>query len=1075
MIKSEKILSDLLETQRLNFQHFIKQGLNEELEKINYINHYNFEIKMDPKKLKFKKPRNSVEECITKSKTYSIPLYIPVEIKYKQKTIFKNKYLFWGEIPFMTEKGTFVINGNSRIILNQIIRSPGIYFEQNTNEKSVTATIIPNQGSWITIKTDERGYTFAKIDRQKKLPIITLLEAIGFSRKKILSSIKNTEFIQTYQNKEKDTAKNKNYKLKKQEITEVKLKSNIKKLINKLFKKTKYDLGETGRNKINKKLYKENFWKQGKTLRPEDILGSLHHLIKLKEGLDTTDDIDDLKNKRIRQCGELMQNQLKANLTEITKSIKEKIEDLEKKIKDGKIEINTNEFINYYILTNSFKKFFTSNQLSQLMEETNPLAEITHKRKISSFGIGAIDRKKANLNIREIHPSQYGRICPIETTEGKNAGLILSLAKDTRINRHGFIESPFYKIFKRKVNYKIGTFFINAEQEKKLIFAAGDSINKMSKAKPKEILSIRKNQEFSEGKTAKVDFISISPNQITSVGTGLIPFLEHNDANRALMGSNMQRQAVPLIYKEKPLVKTGIENRIAKDSESSIILRKSGLIIHATNKKITIFETKKGNFNGKTTNKKKTFLNKLKQKIYKKNIFRKTLIRTYKLDKEKRSNQNTQSKQTHCLKKTEWGRKGQVLAEGTGSFKGELSLGKNILIAYMTWEGYNFEDAIVISERLINDELYDSIHIKKYKTYIINKETEEERITKFIPNATLQTIKNLKKNGIIKIGSCIENETILIGKTRKKKTLDIKTKLLTTIFRREIIKDVSLKTPKGIKGTVTNIKILKKKDYYSIIIFINERRKIQLGDKVAGRHGNKGIISKILPVEDMPYTQDGTGIDMLLNPLGIPSRMNVGQILECLLGLAAKNLKEEYKITPFEEKLNENNSTQIVYNKLYEARKKTGKEWLFIPNNPGKSKILDGRNGEVFKQPVTIGYSYMLKLMHLVEDKINARLTGPYTLILKQPIRGKSKRGGQRFGEMEVWALEGFGCAYTLQELLTIKSDDLTNRSKTLIAIMKGRELPEPSAPESLKTLILELQCLCLKLEIFKGLKQNFF
>nr|AKL79025.1 RNA polymerase beta subunit [Euglena viridis] len=1079
MIKKKEILSNLLEIQRKSFQEFIEKGLQEELEKIKVIKYSNFNIKMFTHNMKYKKPIYSPETCILKNKTYAIYLYIPMQIKYKKHKIIKNKYVLIGEIPILTKKGNFIINGNTRIIVNQIVRSPGIYFERNVKENSLLSTIIPNQGSWITIKFNKEGAIYARIDKmRKKISVDLLLRTLGLSNKKIFYSIKTIEFLE-------ETRQTKNLTIKKSliKLNEIitEKESNISNARNFLYSKfmdqNKYNLGKIGRIKINKKIYKKKLYIKENTLKPEDILGALTYLIKVNYGIENTDDIDDLKNKRIRTSGELMKNQTKLILNELIKNIKEKIEHIEEKIEKRIKTTNISEIINHNILTNIFKKFFTSNQLSQIMEETNPLAEITHKRKISSFGVGAIDRKKANLNVREIHPSHYGRICPIETTEGKNAGLILSLAKDVQITKYGFIETPFYKVINKKINLKKGIFFLSAEQEKNLKLAPGDLFNKFKNKKLilENITScIKKNQSFVTSTNKRINYISSSRNQMISIGTGLIPFLEHNDANRALMGSNMQRQALPLEKKEMPLIETGIETQIAKDSQSTIVAKQTGRVKYSSSKKIIIqrFEKScKKKINQSIIIKLK---NRIKNKYNKdKNIYKKTI---YYLENQRKSNQNSYLEQKSIVRKNEWVKKGQIIADGTGTFQGKLSLGKNILIGYIGWEGYNFEDAIVISEKLVKNDIFTSIHIKKYKTFIINNETGEEKLTRLLPNTNLITIKNLKRNGIIKSGSIINNQEILIGKiknTMKKTTI---TKMLNNIFGKDTFKDISIKAPRGFTGTVSKIKILKRKSLYSISIYVTEKRKIQVGDKIAGRHGNKGIISKILAEEDMPYLQDGTALNMILNPLGIPSRMNVGQIFECLLTLAAVQLTEKYKILPFDEtQKNNQTSKNIVYKKLYEAKNKTGKTWLFKPNSPGKSKILDGRTGIPFQQPVLIGYAYMLKLMHLVKDKVNSRLTGPYSLIIKQPLRGKSRNGGQRFGEMEVWAIEGFGAAYVLQELLTIKSDDLTNRSKTLFSIMKGLEIPQPNIPESLKTLIVEIQCLCIELNIYLKDSKKFF
>lgn len=906
---------------------------------------------------------------------------------------------------------------------------------------------------------------------RNNIPIFVFLQALGLSRKKIIYSIKHIKTLKNYTktNINKSTEK---ALIKLNEIT-IEQESNIKTARNFIYYKfidqNRYNLGETGRTRINNKLYKKKFHSKTTVLRPEDILGIVNYLINLNYGIEKTDDIDDLKNKRIRTVGELLQNQTKYAIIELKKIIKIKINQIEEKITKEKNTIKINFIINQNIITNTLKKFFTNNQLSQLMEETNCLSEITHKRKISSFGIGALDRKKANLNIREIHPSQYGRICPIETTEGKNAGLILSLAQNIKINSHGFIESPFYKVVNYKIKYEKGIFFISSDQEKQLLLAPGDLKIKRSNNNK---ISVRKNNEFITKNIKKINYISTSTNQMISVGTALIPFLEHDDANRALMGSNMQRQAVPIIKKENAYVQTGLEKKIARNSELTKITKTSGIIKYVSFKKIIIYEKLKDlRPSFKKTNISK--IKKLKKKIKQK--FIKYKRKTYYLEKHEQSNQNTEILQKPSIIKKTWVKKGQVIADASSTNKGKLSIGKNLLIGYMTWEGYNFEDAVVISERLIKDEIFTSIHIKKYKTFLIDNETGEEKITNKITNVKLNDIKNLKKNGIIKNGTFISEKSILIGKVKKIKEKTLTTKILNTIFGRSIRKETSLTLPKGVKGTVLSTKIIKKKNSYLITVFVTEKRNIQLGDKIAGRHGNKGIVSKILPNEEMPYLQDGTPLDILLNPLGIPSRMNVGQIFECLLGLAAKNLKENYQILSFDEMNEKEISKKIVYNKLYEARQKTGKKWLFNPNYPGKMNIFDGKSGLKFHQPITVGYSYILKLMHLVDDKLNARLTGPYSLILKQPIRGKARNGGQRFGEMEVWAIEGFGAAYNLQELMTIKSDDITNRSKILFSIVKIKPLSKPQPTESFKSLIIEMQCLCLDISIYNKKQYTFF
>nr|YP_010700491.1 RNA polymerase subunit beta [Strombomonas costata]WCH63631.1 RNA polymerase subunit beta [Strombomonas costata] len=1002
------------------------------MRKFKIIKYSHFEFKIDPYNLKYMKPKYSERECLSKNKTYNLSLYIPTTIKFKNKFLVKKeRYLNFGEIPLLNNKCNFIINGNTRLI------NPGIYFDKNKKEESVVCTIIPSQGSWITLKLDiylkKEGCMFAKIDKMKnKIPIIILLQAMGLTKKKIIDSSPHNEIllIRSKNNIVSNTVKQ---ALKKINEINIEQEPNLYTF--------KYDLGEIGRIRINRKLYKRELWKNERILKPEDILGAVNNLIKIK---------------RIRCVGELLQNHLKTSIYEIGKDIKEKLKIVESKREKNRrnetnIYININEIINKYILTNLLKKFFTTNELSQLIEETNPLSEITHKRKISSFGTGAIDKKKANLNVREIHPSQYGRICPIETTEGKNAGLILSFSRESRLNKQGFIETPFFM-------------YLLAEQEKQLYLAPGNLKIKNLRITNLANILIRKDQEFITSKIIKVNYINISNGQMISVGTGLIPFLEHNDANRALMGSNMQRQALPLIHKETPLVETGLEKLIPRECGSTKISKLSGVIKYVSRKKIILQEKiKKTNL---TLLKTKTLLNKIKRKIqenYQPKTYKKT---TYTLEKIKKTNQDTYYLQEPIVKKRKWIKRGETLADSPGTKNGKLCLGKNLLIGYMAWEGYNFEDAIVINEKIIEKDIFTSTHIKKYK----------KSITRKIPYLEFENVKLLKKNGIAKEGCFINKGNILVGKIRRKKYKTPKEKLISTIFGKPIIKDTSLRIAKNSSGTIIKTKILKKRSICTITIYISEKRKIQLGDKIAGRHGNKGIISKILAEEDMPFLQDGTPLDIiLLNPLGIPSRMNVGQIFECLLGLAANNLKETYKIQLFDEQQEDEISKKTVYNKLIETRKKSKKKWIFNTNYPGKTKIIDGKTGKNFTQPITIGYAYMLKLMHLVEDKINARLIGPYSSIIKQPIRGKAKNGGQRFGEMEVWAIEGFGAAYTLQELLTIKSDDITNRSKALLAIIKGSNIPKPAIPESFKTLLIELQCLCLDLSIYNKDKKKFF
>jgi DNA-directed RNA polymerase subunit beta len=1061
--------------QKNSFKNLLKKELYEEIKEIIHTKHGKVEIKIEDRIIKYKKPTYSILECIENFQTYHIEIYLPITIKYKNKELCKNKKIILGKIPLMTEKGTFIIKGRNRIVINQLIRSPGIYFEKEKKEKSFICTIIPNTGSWITIKIEKEGIIYSNIEGiNNKIPIFILLQAIGLTKKKILCSTNNIEIIKMLlKNINKSTINTKkaldninkiyeeeniNKKNSKKEL-EIKETKKIRNFIySKIMNSSKYNLNEIGRLRINTKLYKKENWKKDKALKPEDILGALIYLIKVKLELENEDDIDNLENKRIRNIGELLKNKIKS----ISYEIKEKIKLELNQSKETKVlVIKIKELINKKLITENLENFFATNPLSQIIDETNSLSEITQKRKLKSFGTKSTDKQKTKPKLREIKPSQYSRLCPIETAEGKNAGLVLAFAQEIKINRYGFIESPYYKIIKKKILKEKGIFFISAKKEKQLTLAPSDLfINKENKK-----TLIKKNKEFREGKIKNINFINKSTNQIFSSGTGLIPFIEHNDAIRSLMGSNMQRQAVPLIKKETAIVQTGLEKIIGKSTEKIKICKESGKIKFISQKKIKILKRNEKNI-VKINNKSKN--EKIKEKLKKIYNFRnkKYKIKNYCLKKNQKSNQNSEISNTKIIIKNQWVEKNQILADSKSTLKGKLTIGKNILIGYMSWEGYNFEDAIIISEKLVEKNKFTSKHIKKYQTILLEDETKIEKTTNILPNLKLKNIKILNKKGIIKIGSIIKKESILVGKIEKNKKNFLNTELLNYILKKERNKIISLETPPDIIGTIIDIKSFRKNRNHSITIYIAEKRKLKIGDKLSGRHGNKGIISAILPIEDMPYIQDGTNLDILLNPLGIPSRMNVGQIFECLLGLAGKNLIEKYKIKPFDEMNRKEISKKMIYKKLYEARKKTGKMWLFDLNNPGKIKTFNGKTGLKFNQTITCGYAYILKLMHLVEDKVHARSNGPCSSISKQPLRGKSKKGGQRFGEMEVWAIESFGATYILKQLFTRKSDDLTNKSNLLSELIKSKFLNKNQLSESLKILIIELQCLGIEINI---------
>nr|YP_009538724.1 RNA polymerase beta subunit [Lepocinclis ovum]AYQ93716.1 RNA polymerase beta subunit [Lepocinclis ovum] len=1046
-----------LKMQRNSYKYLLEKGLTKKvLSNIKIIKKYGFIMKFNSFDLRYKKPKFSSQQCIARGKTYSTNLFINVLIRYKNNIILKNRYIPIGDIPLITKKGTFIINGNVRIIVNQCVRSPGVFFYKNNKEQSLFGTLVPVKGSWLTIKINKKNETFFKIDRMRNnISAFYVLNALGLTQKKIFQCIKKKRYlIESIRSTSKNNSLNPieskmrlNYKTnEKLNIIHI-----TKLFISKFRNKDIYDLGKIGRNKLNKKLYLIDNFSKNNQLQPEDLLGITNYLVNIKNGLGNIDDIDNLKNKKIKLVGEIIENQILLTLKELIENIKEKFSKLKGKINKKNTRTNfVREIISTRIISSVVRSFFNSNQLCQIIEEINPLSEITHKRKVTSI---SNTKQKLNMQIREINETHYRKICPVETVEGKNAGLIWSLAKEARINKYGFIETSFYVnklIQKNKINkIQKGIFYLSSEHE----------IANLTKIKDKK----------------RIFYIPTSRLQIVSLGTSLIPFLEHNDANRALMGSNMQRQAVPLIKKEQPIISTGIENIVVHNNEYNILAYKTGLVKYSSSKKIVVHE------NIKTADKidriltlSKSFLVKIKKN---KNVthYSKFIKRTYKFKKSKSTNQNTYLYEKSLIKEGEWVKRGQLLTESASTDKSKLSLGKNILIAYLPWKGYNFEDAIVISEKLINKDVFTSIHIKKYKTFLVNNETGEEKLTNNIPNMKYNKSNYLNKNGIIKSGTFVKGNSILVGKIKKIKYANTKIKLLNIIFKRKYIKNTSLKLPSNNNGTIIGTKIMNNKTL-CIIIYLLEKRNIQIGDKISGRHGNKGVVSKILKVNEMPYLQDGTPIDIILNPLGIPSRMNVGQVFECLLGLAGKYLKENYELLPFDEIYGPNTSNKIVYNKLYEASKKTKKNWILNPNFLGKTKLFDGRTSRAFKQPITVGYAYMLKLIHLVKDKVTVRSIGSYSYITKQPLKGKSKKGGQRFGEMELWALESYGSAYILQEVITLKSDDLTNKYKTINSLIKGNNLPKPNTPESIKVFILELQALCLDITIYsENLQKRLF
>ena len=1047
------LVPNLLEVQRASYCWFLEKGLVQELENFSAIKHYSDDLELNfaTKFYTIKQPRYSLVETKRRDATYSMRVFIHAKLKHMAETKLHEKRVFLGDIPLMTNNGTFIVNGIERVIINQIVRSPGIYYKSEVDKsgsKIYLASLISNRGSWVKFEIDKDQIINIRIDKAKKFSVYIFLKALGLEDNEILNGLETPSYFN------KTCALNANLtvdeclleihnRLRPEESTTVKGGQQL--IYSKFFDPKRYDLGYIGRHKLNQRL-NLSISQDVRVLTSTDILGIINYLIKFAITPIPSDDIDHLGNRRIRSIGELLSNQVRVGLSRLERIVRERMAICE----HSQLRVPT--LINPKPLAASVREFFGSNPLSQFMDQTNPLAELTHKRRLSVLGPGGITRDRASFLIRDIHPSQYGRICPIETPEGPNAGLIGSLATYSRVNSYGFIETPFYKVKKGKVLKDIMPIYLEAITEGNLYLAAGDlQITKSNQIK-NEVVPVRYKNELITVPAKKVDYIAVSPLQVVSLATSLIPFLEHDDANRALMGSNMQRQSVPLIYADAPLVGTGLEAQTARDSGIAILSLSNGKVISVCEDRITV-KDKCGN------------------------------ILTYILTKYQRSNQDTCLNQKSLVSLNEKICQGQVLADGTSTEGGELAVGQNILIAYMPWEGYNYEDAFVISERLIYDDLHTSIHIEKFEIESRQTKLGPEEITRDLPNINEQSVSKLDENGIVHIGSWVESGDILVGKLTPKGESDYlpEGKLLRAIFgeKSRDVRNTSLKLHHGAYGRVLDIKIFSraKQDELSpgtneiIKIYVAQVRKIHIGDKMAGRHGNKGIISKILPRQDMPYLPNGTPVDILLNPLGVPSRMNVGQIFESLLGLAAEHLNAKFKIIPFDEMNGVEASRGFVNHKLKQASK--NKPWLFSPHHPGKIVLTNGQTGEIFDNPITVGRAYMLKLVHLVDDKIHARSTGPYSLVTQQPLGGRAQQGGQRLGEMEVWALEAFGAAYTLQELLTIKSDDMQGRNEALNAIVKGHPIPRPGTPESFKVLLRELQALCLDIAAYQIDKNN--
>ena len=1022
----------------------------------------------------------SIDECKEKGKTYAAPLYVEAEFMNHQTGEIKTQTVFMGDFPLMTERGTFIINGTERVVVSQLVRSPGVYFEAAADKMSdkdiYSARIIPSRGAWLEFEIDKRDQVGVRIDRKRKQSVTVFLKALGLSSDEILSEFAGFQSIEL--TLEKDTILTKEEALKDiyrklRPGEQVAAEAARALLDNFYFNPKRYDLAKVGRYKINRKLGIDAPLSNS-VLSVQDIITTIKYLVALHDGQTTikgvrggktvdlrldVDDIDHFGNRRIRAVGELIQNQVRTGLSRMERVVRERMttQDIE--------AITPQTLINVRPVVAAIKEFFGTSQLSQFMDQNNPLAGLTHKRRLSALGPGGLSRERAGVEVRDVHPSHYGRMCPIETPEGPNIGLIGSLASFARINSFGFIETPYRKVVDGVVTEQID--YLTASEEDDFIVAQANApLDPSGRFKEQRVLARQKGGEVDLIPAEEIGYMDVSPRQMVSVGTSLIPFLEHDDANRALMGANMQRQAVPLLRSESPLVGTGMEGYAAIDAGDVVIASKSGVVSEVSADVVTV-AADDGTYD------------------------------TYYLRKFDRSNQGTSYNHRVIVNEGDRIEAGEVVADGPATENGELALGKNLLVAFMPWEGHNFEDAIILSQNLVKDDTLSSIHIEEYEVDARDTKLGKEEITRDLPNVSPDLLADLDERGIIRIGAEVRPGDILVGKvTPKGETeLSAEERLLRAIFNEKSreVRDTSLKVPHGEEGTIIGVKVFDALDgddelgsgvNQRVVVYIAQKRKITAGDKLAGRHGNKGVISKILPVEDMPFLADGTPVDVILNPLGVPGRMNFGQVLEIHLGWIAKNGwkiegNPEWAAQLSPEAFDVAANTKVATPVFDGAKEEeiagllgsttTTRDGDRLIGSSGKTQLFDGRSGEPYPEPISVGYMYILKLHHLVDDKIHARSTGPYSMITQQPLGGKAQFGGQRFGEMEVWALEAYGAAYALQELLTIKSDDIIGRVKVYEAIVKGENIQEPGIPESFKVLIKEMQSLCLNVEVLSA------
>jgi DNA-directed RNA polymerase subunit beta len=1123
-------LPNLIEIQTASYQWFLDEGLREMFHDISPIEDFTGNLRLEFVDYSLGEPKYPVEESKERDVTFAAPLRVKVRLINKETGEVKEQEVFMGDFPLMTDTGTFVINGAERVIVSQLVRSPSVYFSEKIDKngkKGFTATVIPNRGAWLELETDAKDVVYVRIDRTRKIPVTVLLRALGFgSDQEIIDLLGEDEYLKNTLEKDNTEGTDKALleiyeRLRPGEPPTV---DNAKSLLmSRFFDPKRYDLANVGRYKINKKLHIKNrlfnqrlaetlvdpetgevIAEQGalidrrlldrilpsleenvgyrevtpasgviedekvrlqsikifapddpegeriinlisngnvdrstKNITPADIIASINYFFNLLHSVGNTDDIDHLGNRRLRSVGELLQNQFRIGLSRMERVVRERMS-----IQDTNA-ITPQALINIRPVIASIKEFFGSSQLSQFMDQTNPLAELTHKRRLSALGPGGLTRERAGFEVRDVHYSHYGRMCPIETPEGPNIGLINSLSSYARVNEFGFIETPYRRVDPETGKVTAQIDYLTADEEDNYVVAQANSKLDDDGSFVNEDIIARFRSENTIFKRDRIDYMDVSPKQVVSAATACIPFLENDDSNRALMGANMQRQAVPLLVPEAPMVGTGMEHVNGKDSGAAVICRHEGIVERVSAAQILVRHVT--TIDGKEVE---------------------GDLDRYKLLKFIRSNQGTCYNQRPIVSTGDRVVKGEILADGPSMEKGELALGRNVLVAFMTWEGYNYEDAVIMSERLVKDDVYTSIHIEEYESEARDTKLGPEEITRDIPNVGEDALKNLDERGIIRTGAEVKDGDILVGKVTPKGVTELtaEERLLHAIFGEKAreVRDTSLRVPHGGDGIILDVKVFNREDgdelppgvNQLVRAYIVQKRKIHEGDKMAGRHGNKGVISRILPEEDMPYLPDGSPVDIMLNPLGVPSRMNIGQVLELHLGMAGRQLGLHMATPVFDGAREED-----VWDALEEAG---------LPRD-GKTVLYDGRSGQPFDNRISVGVMYMIKLAHMVDDKLHARSTGPYSLVTQQPLGGKAQFGGQRFGEMEVWALEAYGAAYTLQEILTVKSDDVVGRVKTYEAIVKGENVPEPGVPESFKVLIKELQSLGMDVKILSG------